>query len=130
MHRLIKVIFNNTLNLTIMSFALIIFMRVLFAACMVFIIGSVFGSFSKRPALKVISKISAILVIVLFIGMNIFFVRAAFGGRWRGGGHAYNRECRFGDKETFLEGDSFRERDNLGPEEGQFRQGQDSLQRR
>ncbi|QEC53231.1 hypothetical protein EDD80_104218 [Anseongella ginsenosidimutans] len=86
-----------------MSFALIIFIRVLFVACMVFIIGHIFGSFGKRPVLKTISRVAAILVIILFIGMNILFVRAAIGGRWHhgpwqegGGRHAYNhwqKEC-------------------------------------
>lgn len=88
-----------------MSFALIIFIRVLFVACMVFIIGYIFGSFGKRPVLKTISRVAAILVIVLFIAMNILFVRAAIGGRWRhspwqegGGRKAYShwqKECPF-----------------------------------
>ena len=90
-----------------MSFALIIFIRVLFVACMVFILGYIFGSFGKRPVLKTISRIAAILVIVLFIAMNILFVRAAIGGcgphgPWQDGGahHRYGQqECPFNDHE-------------------------------
>ena len=63
----------------------IILIRVLFIACMVFIIGYVFGNFSKRPALKTITKIASILAIVLFISVNIFAFRfAAHHGNFHG----------------------------------------------
>jgi hypothetical protein len=65
-----------------MFIGLLILIRVLFAACMVFIIGYVFGSFSKNGTLSVIAKIAAILLIVLFIGANIFAFRFT-GSRWR-----------------------------------------------
>ncbi|QJB41685.1 hypothetical protein HF324_29100 [Chitinophaga oryzae] len=45
---------------------------------MVFIIGYIFGGFSKRPALARISRVAAILAVVLFIGVNILLMRAAF----------------------------------------------------
>lgn len=61
-----------------MGLAFIIFLRILFAACMVFIIGYVFGGFSKRPVLARITKVAAILAIVLFIGMNVAMMRFAF----------------------------------------------------
>lgn len=92
-----------------MSFAVIILVRVLFAACMVFIIGYIFGSFGKRPVLKTISRVAAILVIVLFIAMNILFVRAAIGSRWHNRGwdngrHSawnYGRQnCPFAEEHT------------------------------
>lgn len=83
-----------------MSFAFIILLRVLFVACMVFIIGYIFGSFGKRPALRTLSKIAAILVIVLFAAMNILFVRTAFGSH-RYGRDGYYRECRFHDRPAF-----------------------------
>ncbi len=71
-----------------MLFPFLILFRILFAASMVFIIGYIFGGFSKRPALAGISKVAAILVIVLFIGVNILLMRAAFHrdghGGWRG----------------------------------------------
>ncbi|RPD39371.1 hypothetical protein [Chitinophaga barathri] len=72
-----------------MGFAFIIFLRILFAACMVFIIGYIFGGFSKRPALAKITRVAAILSIVLFIGINVLLMRFAFGhhnggpGGWR-----------------------------------------------
>jgi len=56
---------------------IIILIRVLFIACMVFIIGYVFGNFSAKPALRTITKIASILAIVLFISANIFFFRFA-----------------------------------------------------
>lgn len=61
-----------------MDFVIIIFIRILFVACMVFIIGYVFGGFSKKPALKTITKIGVILSIVLFIAMNGIMMRSAF----------------------------------------------------
>ncbi len=70
-----------------MFIGLLILIRVLFAASMVFIIGYVYGSFSKNTTLKLITKIAAILVIVLFIGANIFTLFA--GNRWRYHGTQY-----------------------------------------
>ncbi|MFC0320466.1 MULTISPECIES: hypothetical protein [Olivibacter] len=52
--------------------------RILFVACMIFIIGYIYGGFSRKPVLATISKVAAILVIFLFIAANIF----AF--QWRG----------------------------------------------
>jgi len=60
---------------------IIILSRVLFATCMVFIIGYVFGSFSKKPVLTSITKVATILAIVLFIATSVFSFR---GGGWRG----------------------------------------------
>jgi hypothetical protein len=71
-----------------MYIGLFILIRVLFAASMVFIIGYVFGSFYKNTTLKVITRIAAILVIVLFIGANIFAFRFA-GSHWRYHGTQY-----------------------------------------
>jgi len=56
----------------------IIFFRILFIVCMVFIIGYIFGGFAKNPTLSVISKTAAILAIVLFILTNVFLTRFAF----------------------------------------------------
>jgi hypothetical protein len=71
-----------------MFIGLLILIRVLFAASMVFIIGYVFGSFSKNTILKVITKIAAVLVILLFIGANIFAFRFT-GSRSRFHGAQY-----------------------------------------
>lgn len=62
-----------------MSFAFIILIRLLFVACMVFIIGYVFGSFSKSLVLRRITRVAAILAIVLFFLSNVFVMRAAWG---------------------------------------------------
>ena len=56
-----------------MGFGIII-IRILFITCMVFIIGYVFGGFSKKPALANITKVAAILVIILFIATNMLFM--------------------------------------------------------
>ncbi|HWB26657.1 MAG TPA: hypothetical protein VG738_14330 [Chitinophagaceae bacterium] len=67
--------------------------RVLFAACMVFIIGYVFGGFAKKPALTTLARVACILVIVLFIATGAFFFR---GGGWHGGfchGYYNGRSC-------------------------------------
>ncbi len=62
-------------------FPLFIVLRVLFVACMVFIIGAIFGNFSQRRTLAVFSKIAAILVIVLFFATTGLSMRF---GAWRG----------------------------------------------
>ena len=61
---------------------IIILLRVLFAACMVFVIGYVFGSFSKNPTLTSITRVAAVLAVVLFISSNILSFRT---GGWRRG---------------------------------------------
>lgn len=63
-----------------MPFIIIILMRVLFIASMVFIIGYVFGGFSKKPALVTLTKVAVIVSIVLFIATTALSFR--FGG-WR-----------------------------------------------
>jgi hypothetical protein len=50
---------------------------------MVFIIGYIFGGFSRKPVLTGLSKVAAILVIVLFIAVNMLFMRFAFRDGWR-----------------------------------------------
>ena len=52
----------------------IILTRILFVACMVFIIGYVFGSFSKKRALTTIARIASILIIVLYMAANAFMM--------------------------------------------------------
>jgi len=58
-----------------MFFPFIIIVRLLFAASMVFIIGYVFGGFSKKRSLTRLTKVAAILLIVLFVAANLFFMR-------------------------------------------------------
>jgi len=45
-----------------MRFGIIILTRILFAACMVFIIGYVVGNFSRNPALTRVTKFAATTV--------------------------------------------------------------------
>ncbi|MEP6951064.1 MAG: hypothetical protein ABI863_17380 [Ginsengibacter sp.] len=71
-------------------FIAFILSRILFIACMVFIIGYVFGNFSKSTTLKTITKIASIVVIVLFISANAFFFR--FGG-WNQNYKGNNANC-------------------------------------
>ncbi|MDF2188067.1 hypothetical protein [Paraflavitalea sp. CAU 1676] len=61
-----------------MPFVFIILLRILFVACMVFIIGYVFGGFSKKPALVTITKVAVIMAILLFITTNFLSMRAGF----------------------------------------------------
>lgn len=58
-----------------MPFGFIILTRLLFVTCMIFIIGYVFGNFSKNATLTVLTKIASILAIILFITANIYSVR-------------------------------------------------------
>lgn len=67
-----------------MGFGIIILLRILFIACMVFIVGYVFGPFYKRPALRVITRVAVVLSIILFFAANALFFR---GGPWRQGHH-------------------------------------------
>lgn len=75
-------------------FPLFIVLRVLFVACMVFIIGAIFGNFSQRRTLAVFSKIAAVLIIVLFFATTGLGMRF---GAWRGyrdqHGHHYYEHC-------------------------------------
>jgi hypothetical protein len=73
-----------------MLFGIIILTRILFAASMVFIIGYVFGNFSRSPVLTTITKFAAILAILLFISANIF--RFRFGG-WHRDNHGGRNAC-------------------------------------
>ena len=61
-----------------MGVAFFIIIRILFVTCMVFIIGYIFGGFLKKPLLTSLSKVAAILVIVLFIAANMLAMRVAF----------------------------------------------------
>jgi hypothetical protein len=77
-------------------FGIIILLRVLFITCMVFILGYVFGGFSRNPTLTVFTKIAAILAIVLFIGTNVFFMRS----RHAFGPHGERYQCGWYDKDS------------------------------
>lgn len=68
-----------------MGFAFLILLRVLFVACMVFVIGYVFGPFSGKPVLRTITRVAAVLVIVLFVATNIFAFRVAHRHAWHRG---------------------------------------------
>jgi hypothetical protein len=62
-----------------MGFLIIIFTRLLFIACMVFILGYVFGPFAGKPVLRTITRVAAILVVILFIVTNVFAMRGFRG---------------------------------------------------
>jgi len=68
----------------------IILVRVLFAASMVFVIGYIFGNFYRNKTLTTISRVAAILAIVLFIASNGILMR--FGG-CRHGVHNHYDHC-------------------------------------
>jgi hypothetical protein len=90
-----------------MPFGIIILTRILFTACMVFIIGYVFGNFSKSPVLTRITKFAAILAILLFISANIFLFR--FGG-WHRGNYSGRNVC------AWYQQDSVQSKQSLKPE--------------
>ncbi len=75
----------------------IILTRVLFIACMVFILGYIFGPFSKNKTLAILSRIATILAIVLFITINIFAWRN--NGRYHRG-YYHNNECYMSQKDS------------------------------
>jgi hypothetical protein len=59
-------------------------LRILFAACMVFIVGYVFGNFSKSKGLTTITKVSVILAIVLFMSAGILRFAIRYRGNFNG----------------------------------------------
>lgn len=71
-------------------FFAIILVRLLFAACMILIIGYVFGNFARSKKLTTMTKVASILAIVLFISANAFTMR--FAG-WRQGGYEHFDNC-------------------------------------
>jgi len=74
-----------------MAIVFFVVTRLLFVACMVFIIGYVFGGFSKKPVLSRFARVASILVIVLFISTSAFYFR---GGGWRyNNAYHHNRYC-------------------------------------
>lgn len=75
----------------------IILSRILFIACMVFILGYVFGNFSKSQTLTRITKIASILAIALFIVGNIFLLRS---GGWRHGNHSLGNNCSISQQDS------------------------------
>lgn len=77
-----------------MSFGIIFLIRTLFVACMVFIIGYVFGNFSKKPALATITKVASVPAITLFIAANILSFHFA---PWRYNGR---NNCSYYQKDT------------------------------
>lgn len=81
-----------------MPFVFIILIRVLFVACMVFIIGYVFGNFSKNVTLATLTKIASILAIVLFISANIFL---SGPDRWHCSNFYHNPHQRYQQDSTF-----------------------------
>ena len=72
--------------------------RILFAACMMFIIGYIFGGFSKRPVLTRFAKVASILVIVLFVSTGAFFFR----GGWRHNGYNGNHWCGYYERDSVM----------------------------
>jgi len=80
-----------------MFFGIIILIRILFAACMVFVIGYVFGNFSKKPTLAAISKVASMLAIVLFVSANIFFFRS---NSWHHGNYCWKDDCGYYQKDS------------------------------
>ena len=70
--------------------------RVLFVASMVFIIGYVFGNFSRNRTLTRITKVATIMAIIFFIGTNVFFARMRFSNA-RLNQAAYGWHCGLGD---------------------------------
>ncbi|HTE11076.1 MAG TPA: hypothetical protein VK645_08900 [Chitinophagaceae bacterium] len=74
-----------------MPLAIFFLTRLLFITSMVFIMGYVFGNFSKSTTLTKITKIASIFILVSFIAVNIMFFRLNRG--WRCGN--FNRSDRF-----------------------------------
>jgi hypothetical protein len=82
-----------------MPFGFIILVRVLFAACMVFVIGYVFGNFSRNATLTTITRVASILAIVLFISANIFLFRF---GVWHRGNFNGKNYCGWVQRDTTI----------------------------
>lgn len=58
---------------------------------MIFVIGYIFGPFSKKRSLTVISRVAAVFLIVLFIASNAISFRGARGYRYGNWQHECGR---------------------------------------
>lgn len=69
-----------------MFFGIFILTRLLFIGVIIMIMGYVFGRFSQNKTLTTLTKIAAVLLIVLFAGSNMFFFgsRARARANWNG----------------------------------------------
>ena len=65
-----------------MFFGPFILLRILLISCLVFILGYVFGNFSRKPLLTKITKIAAVLLTVSFIAGGFLFFRWNSGWRY------------------------------------------------
>ena len=69
--------------------------RLLFIASIVFILGYVFGNFSRSARLTRITKVAAVFLVISFIAANAFFFR--FNRGWRYGNfrnnYRYENNC-------------------------------------
>jgi len=74
-----------------MPIAIFLLARLLFITSMVFIMGYVFGNFSKSATLTKITKVASIFILAAFIAANIMFFRSDRG--WRCGN--FNRSDSF-----------------------------------
>lgn len=74
-----------------MFFGIFILSRLLFIGVIIMIMGYVFGRFSQSKTLTTLTKVAAVLLIVLFAGSNMFFFanRARVRANWNGQ-HPYN----------------------------------------
>jgi hypothetical protein len=67
---------------------ILILARLLFIASMVFILGYVFGNFSKNARLVRVTKVAAVFLVISFIASNILFFR--WNNGWRYGNYYKN----------------------------------------
>ena len=74
-----------------MAWVIFFLTRLLLITSLVFIIGYIFGNFSKSATLTKITKLSTILVLASFIAASFIFFRADSG--WRCGN--FNHSDRF-----------------------------------
>ena len=75
-----------------MFFGPFILIRILLIACMVFILGYVFGNFSRKAALTKITKVAAVILTIFFIAGGFLFFRWNAG--WRYGNFNKNDRVR------------------------------------
>lgn len=82
-------------------FFVIILTRILFIACMIFIIGYVFGNFSRSRTLNRITRVASILAILFFLAGNAILFRS---GYWRRDHRRpeFQQECFWENKDTTI----------------------------
>lgn len=81
-----------------MFFGFILF-RIILLASLIMVLGYVFGNFSQRKSLTRLTKVSSVLLLVVFVIMNFFMFRF-YGKRHFGRHQDFGTNCPYVEKDS------------------------------